>query len=81
MRYVRRLRLLLNSHTVESKQVRAFCGSRLRKPYEPRRSDCKAKSYERRNILLTANQTFSGWDTVLRAPGNTAVAIDRMIHL
>lgn len=39
-----------------------------------------AERYERRSILLTANQPFSGWDTVFPDPGMTVAAIDRLVH-
>jgi hypothetical protein len=37
-------------------------------------------SYERRSILITANQPFSGWDNVFPDPGMTVAAIDRLVH-
>ena len=39
-----------------------------------------AERYERRSILLTANQPFSGWDSVFPDPGMTVAAIDRLVH-
>ena len=39
-----------------------------------------AERYERRSILVTANQPFSGWDNVFPDPGMTVAAIDRLIH-
>ena len=39
-----------------------------------------AERYERRSILLTANQPFSGWDTGFPDPGMTVAAIDRLVH-
>ena len=39
-----------------------------------------AERYERRSILLTANQPFSGWDNVFPDPGMTVAAIDRLVH-
>ena len=36
--------------------------------------------YERRSILITANQPFSGWDNVFPDPGMTLAAIDRLVH-
>ena len=39
-----------------------------------------AERYERRSILITANQTFSGWDNVFPDPGMTVAAIDRLVH-
>ena len=39
-----------------------------------------AERYERRSILITANQPFSGWDNVFSDPGMTVAAIDRLVH-
>jgi len=39
-----------------------------------------AERYERRSILLTANQPFSGWNNVFPDPGMTVAAIDRLVH-
>jgi len=39
-----------------------------------------AERYERRSILITANQPFSGWNNVFPDPGMTVAAIDRLIH-
>jgi DNA replication protein DnaC len=39
-----------------------------------------AERYERKSILITANQPFSGWDTVFPDPGMTVAAIDRLVH-
>jgi len=39
-----------------------------------------AARYERRSILITANQPFSGWDQVFPDPGMTVAAIDRLVH-
>ncbi len=39
-----------------------------------------AERYERKSILLTANQPFSGWDSVFPDPGMTVAAIDRLVH-
>ena len=39
-----------------------------------------AERYERRSILITANQAFSGWDNVFSDPGMTVAAIDRLVH-
>ena len=39
-----------------------------------------AERYERRSILVTANQAFSGWDNVFPDPGMTVAAIDRLVH-
>ena len=39
-----------------------------------------AERYERRSMLITANQPFSGWDTVFPDPGMTLAAIDRLVH-
>jgi len=39
-----------------------------------------AERYERKSILITANQPFSGWGNVFPDPGMTVAAIDRLIH-
>lgn len=39
-----------------------------------------AERYERRSILLTANQPFSAWDQVFPDRGMTVAAIDRLVH-
>jgi len=39
-----------------------------------------AERYERRSILITANQPFSGWDNIFPDPGMTVAAIDRLVH-
>ena len=39
-----------------------------------------AERYERRSILITANQPFSGWSNVFPDPGMTVAAIDRLVH-
>jgi DNA replication protein DnaC len=39
-----------------------------------------AERYERRSLLITANQPFSGWDNVFSDPGMTVAAIDRLVH-
>ena len=39
-----------------------------------------SERYERRSILITANQPFSGWDSVFPDPGMTVAAIDRLVH-
>jgi DNA replication protein DnaC len=39
-----------------------------------------AERYERRSILITANQPFSGWGNVFPDPGMTVAAIDRLVH-
>ena len=41
---------------------------------------CSSDLYERRSILITANQPFSGWDNVFPDPGMTVAAIDRLVH-
>lgn len=40
----------------------------------------KLERYERRSILITANQPFSGWNNVFPDPGMTVAAIDRLVH-
>jgi DNA replication protein DnaC len=39
-----------------------------------------AERYERKSILITANQPFSGWSNIFPDPGMTVAAIDRLIH-
>ena len=39
-----------------------------------------AERYERRSLLITANQPFSGWDQIFPNPGMTVAAIDRLVH-
>jgi DNA replication protein DnaC len=39
-----------------------------------------AERYERRSLLITANQPFSGWNNVFLDPGMTVAAIDRLVH-
>ena len=39
-----------------------------------------AERYERRSILITANQPFSRWNEVFPDPGMTIAAIDRLVH-
>jgi maleylacetoacetate isomerase len=36
--------------------------------------------YERKSLLITANQPFSGWDEVSPDPGMTVAAIDRLVQ-
>ncbi|KMY85548.1 Mobile element protein [Candidatus Paraburkholderia calva] len=36
--------------------------------------------YERKNLLTTANQPFSGWNEVFPDPSMTIAAIDRLVH-
>ncbi len=36
--------------------------------------------YERRSILITANQPFGTWDTIFPDPAMTVAAIDRLVH-
>lgn len=36
--------------------------------------------YERRSIMITANQPFSGWDAVFPDKSMTVAAIDRLVH-
>jgi len=36
--------------------------------------------YERRSILITANQPFAEWNTVFPDPAMTIAAIDRLVH-
>ncbi|CAN7744723.1 IS21-like element helper ATPase IstB [Paraburkholderia hospita] len=39
-----------------------------------------AERYERRSLLITANQPFSGWSDVFPDPAMTVAAIDRLVH-
>ena len=39
-----------------------------------------AERYERRSLLITANQPFSAWDNVFPEPAMTVAAIDRLVH-
>ena len=39
-----------------------------------------AERYERRSLLITANQPFSAWDSVFHDPAMTVAAIDRLVH-
>lgn len=39
-----------------------------------------AERYERRSLLITANQPFSGWDQIFPNPGMTVAAVDRLVH-
>jgi DNA replication protein DnaC len=39
-----------------------------------------AERYERRSLMITANQPFSGWNDVFPDPSMTVAAIDRLVH-
>ncbi|KKB60911.1 transposase [Robbsia andropogonis] len=39
-----------------------------------------AERYERRSLLITANQPFSGWNDIFPDAGMTVAAIDRLVH-
>ncbi|GJH13595.1 hypothetical protein CBA19CS11_32175 [Caballeronia novacaledonica] len=39
-----------------------------------------AERYERRSLLITADQPFSGWNDVFPDPGMAVAAIDRLVH-
>ncbi len=39
-----------------------------------------AARYERRSIMITANQPFSGWDAIFPDKAMTVAAIDRLVH-
>jgi DNA replication protein DnaC len=36
--------------------------------------------YERRSLLITANQPFGAWDSIFPDPAMTVAAIDRLVH-
>jgi len=36
--------------------------------------------YERRSILITANQPFGAWDAIFPDPAMTVAGIDRLVH-
>ena len=36
--------------------------------------------YERRSILITANQPFGAWEAIFPDPAMTIAAIDRLVH-
>ena len=39
-----------------------------------------AHRYERRSLLVTANQPFSQWDTIFADDMMTVAAVDRLVH-
>ena len=39
-----------------------------------------SRRYERRSLLITANQSFSSWNNVFPDPAMTVAAIDRLVH-
>ncbi|WP_204140761.1 ATP-binding protein, partial [Halomicronema sp. CCY15110] len=39
-----------------------------------------AHRYERRSLLITANQPFSQWDAVFADTMMTVAAVDRLVH-
>src|SRR5947199_8659907 len=39
-----------------------------------------AERYERRSLLITANQPFCGWDNIIPDPGMTVAAMDRLVQ-
>ena len=39
-----------------------------------------AERYERRSLLITANQPFSAWEQIFPDPAMTVAAIDRLVH-
>ena len=39
-----------------------------------------SKRYERRSILITANQPFAEWNSVFPDPAMTIAAVDRLVH-
>ena len=36
--------------------------------------------YERRSLLITANQPFGTWDSIFPDPAMTVAAVDRLVH-
>ncbi len=36
--------------------------------------------YERRSLLITANQPFGAWDAIFPDPAMTLAAVDRLVH-
>ena len=36
--------------------------------------------YERRSMLITANQPFGAWNTIFPDPAMTLAAVDRLVH-
>jgi DNA replication protein DnaC len=36
--------------------------------------------YERRPMLITANQPFGAWNTIFPDPAMTLAAVDRLVH-
>lgn len=42
--------------------------------------DLIAHRYERRSLLVTANQAFSTWDTIFPDMAMTVAAVDRLVH-
>lgn len=39
-----------------------------------------SRRYERRSLLITANQPFGAWDSVFPDPAMTVAAVDRLVH-
>ena len=39
-----------------------------------------SKRYERRSMLITANQSFAEWNKVFPDPSMTIAAVDRLVH-
>ncbi|MFT8246629.1 IS21-like element helper ATPase IstB [Roseomonas sp. BN140053] len=39
-----------------------------------------SRRYERRSLLITANQPFAAWDSVFPDPAMTVAAVDRLVH-
>jgi hypothetical protein len=48
--------------------------------FDQREHELIAERYERRSLLITANQPFSGWNSIFPDPGMTVAAIDRLVH-
>ena len=73
-------RWLENPDSVDPTWRAFFQGFTLDDPRTLALFELIAERYERRSILITANQPFSGWDSVFPDPGMTVAAIDRLVH-
>ena len=43
-------------------------------------SELISKRYERRSLLITANQPFGEWNKIFPDPAMTVAAVDRLVH-